>query len=232
MLGVFEAGNWPCALVITQRLLTRADRGLGNSILQSGASIGAVLTPVIVLSILYFADPGAGVRSAHYAVGGAGTAPVAGEPPLVWPLPFFVVGFAGLSWVVLWFLIVPSAGLSAKPADGGGVAASQFAFVRDRRFLLLVAIVVSIQIPWQIIRAWLPKILIAEPRVFRVDGPDVQLGVLHRGRHRVPARRRGDGLVRPPRNGRSRVADRRVLDLCADHVTDGRRGRPPGRVGV
>ena len=38
MLGLFEAGNWPCALVITQRLLDRADRGMGNSVLQSGAS--------------------------------------------------------------------------------------------------------------------------------------------------------------------------------------------------
>src|SRR5271167_2087613 len=45
LLGFFEAGQWPCALVTAQRMLSRRDRGLGNSIIQSGASLGAIFTP-------------------------------------------------------------------------------------------------------------------------------------------------------------------------------------------
>ena len=51
LLGFFEAGQWPCALVTSQRLLSRRDRPLGNSILQSGASLGAIATPVVVIAL-------------------------------------------------------------------------------------------------------------------------------------------------------------------------------------
>ncbi len=52
LLGFFEAGHWPCALVTAQRLLARSNRPLGNSILQSGASLGAIATPVVVLLLM------------------------------------------------------------------------------------------------------------------------------------------------------------------------------------
>ena len=49
MLGFFEAGQWPCALAASQRLLPGDQRPLVNSILQSGASLGAIVTPPIIL---------------------------------------------------------------------------------------------------------------------------------------------------------------------------------------
>ena len=51
-LGFFEAGHWPCAMKTVQLLLSRKDRGMGNSVLQSGASVGAVLTPIIMVFML------------------------------------------------------------------------------------------------------------------------------------------------------------------------------------
>ena len=51
LLGFFEAGQWPCALITSQRLLSRRDRPLGNSILQSGASLGAIATPFVVIAL-------------------------------------------------------------------------------------------------------------------------------------------------------------------------------------
>jgi len=48
LLGLFEAGHWPCALKTTQHILSNKDRTMGNSILQSGATIGAMLTPFVV----------------------------------------------------------------------------------------------------------------------------------------------------------------------------------------
>ena len=60
-----------------QRLLSRRDRALGNSILQSGASLGAIATPIVVLLL-------------------AGTAPES------WRTPFRVIGALGIFWVVGW----------------------------------------------------------------------------------------------------------------------------------
>src|SRR5262249_28018317 len=48
LLGLFESGHWPCALKTTQSLLSPRQRTWGNSILQSGASIGAIITPQIM----------------------------------------------------------------------------------------------------------------------------------------------------------------------------------------
>ena len=68
LLGFFEAGHWPCALVTAQRLLSRRDRPLGNSILQSGASLGAIATPIVVLALEPATRPRAGgCRSASSA---------------------------------------------------------------------------------------------------------------------------------------------------------------------
>ena len=48
LLGLFEAGHWPCAIKTTQRLLAPEDRTMGNGLLQGGASIGAIVTPQVM----------------------------------------------------------------------------------------------------------------------------------------------------------------------------------------
>ena len=83
LLGFFEAGQWPCALVTAQRMLSRRDRPLGNSLIQSGASLGAIATPAIVLVLGRFA-------------------------PGDWRLPFRVIGASGLFWVIAWLAVVRS----------------------------------------------------------------------------------------------------------------------------
>lgn len=90
MLGVGESFNWPCALKVTSRILPPADRGLGNGIFNSGAAVGAVLTP---LTIPYLATT-YGWRSA-----------------------FAVIGGMGFVWVVVWLSIRPRDGgrLAALP---------------------------------------------------------------------------------------------------------------------
>ncbi len=47
LLGVGESFNWPCALRVTSRVLPQRDRSLGNGIFNSGAAVGAVLTPIV-----------------------------------------------------------------------------------------------------------------------------------------------------------------------------------------
>jgi MFS family permease len=85
LLGLAEAGNWPCALRTTQRILKPEERTLGNSILQSGAAIGAVFTPLIVIGLMR-------------ATGS-------------WRPPFMVVGAMGTLWVFLWLFSVRSSDL-------------------------------------------------------------------------------------------------------------------------
>ena len=78
LLGFFESGHWPCALKTTQRLLSPKQRTMGNSILQSGASIGAIATPLIMAALLT-PEPGS------------------------WRFPFQLIGLIGMGWLFLWF---------------------------------------------------------------------------------------------------------------------------------
>ena len=68
LLGVGESFNWPCALRVTARVLPPADRSLGNGIFNSGAAVGAVVTPLVVpLLAQRF-----GWRTAFVAIGALG----------------------------------------------------------------------------------------------------------------------------------------------------------------
>jgi MFS transporter, ACS family, hexuronate transporter len=85
LLGMGESFNWPCALRVTAGVLPPADRSLGNGIFNSGAAIGAVLTPLIV-------------------------APMAAR--LGWRSPFVVLGTGGLVWVIAWLALTRGASLA------------------------------------------------------------------------------------------------------------------------
>ena len=139
LLGFFEAGHWPCAIKTTQRLLASRDRSMGNSVLQSGTSIGAIATPLIMSAIM---------------TDQAGS----------WRLPFQVIGAAGLLWIALWFYLVRKddlAGLapvSAAAADPSPTRSFR-QVVFTRRFLTLMIVIALINTAWQLLRAWLPKFL-------------------------------------------------------------------------
>lgn len=140
LLGLFEAGHWPCALKTTQRLLPPHDRTMGNSVLQSGASIGAIVTPLIMTAMLT-------------------------NQPGSWRLPFQVIGGVGIAWIFFWFALVRKADLTtpqAERARASGVIPSETSFwqiIVSRRFVVLVVIVMCINTSWQLLRAWLPKFL-------------------------------------------------------------------------
>ncbi len=85
LLGFFEAGHWPCALRTTKIVLDRQNRTMGNSILQSGGALGAILTPPVILMIV-------------------GKSETVG----VWRLPFIIIGSMGVIWVIAWLFTVGS----------------------------------------------------------------------------------------------------------------------------
>jgi MFS transporter, ACS family, hexuronate transporter len=153
LLGLFEAGQWPCALITSQRLLSRRDRPLGNSILQSGASLGAIATPFVVIALTTSA-------------------------PDSWRLPFRVIGAAGAVWVVAWLATVRARDLDPQPETNSGagmenerwtstlnandapmIGTSNDRRIIIRRFVALAIVVVVINLCWQYFRAWMPKML-------------------------------------------------------------------------
>ena len=138
-LGLFEAGQWPCALVTSQRLLSAEDRPLGNSLLQSGAALGAIITPLIVQQLVT-------------------------DQPGSWRLPFQAIGLLGMLWIVPWLSMVregdlrrPAETTPALPDSNAQVATNWPLFIQ--RFVVLALTVVVINLCFHFFRAWLPKFL-------------------------------------------------------------------------
>ena len=94
LLGVGESFNWPTALRVTARILPSSDRSLGNGIFNSGAAVGAVITPAAVTVL------------AHW---------------FGWRASFAVIGSAGFVWVAAWLILVRGElrGLLAPPIRKG-----------------------------------------------------------------------------------------------------------------
>jgi len=133
LLGLFEAGHWPCALRTVQRLLEAKDRPMANGLLQSGASVGAVLTPFVVQPFL---DHGLG-----------------------WRMPFMAIGAVGALWSVFWFASVRSTDLQGRETAAQAASDGFLEAVLTPRFFALVLMLSLINTAWQLLRAWLPLFL-------------------------------------------------------------------------
>jgi ACS family hexuronate transporter-like MFS transporter len=79
-LGFFEGANWPSALRVVSRTFVPAERSLASGIFQSGVSIGAAISPAVLIGV----------------AGGYG-----------WRSGFIAIGGAGLVWVALWLFFMP-----------------------------------------------------------------------------------------------------------------------------
>ncbi len=136
----------------TRRILTPRDRTLGNSILQSGSSIGAIITPLLVLTML---------------------TPERGS----WRGAFQVIGLAGIGWAVFWLAALrasdfegPEMTADSEPGprpnspnaavDDPNVEPPFWQVVCTGRFVAILLVVLSINISWHINRVWLTKFLV------------------------------------------------------------------------
>ena len=144
VLGACEAGHWPCALLTIRAMLSPADRTLGNGILQSGASIGAITVPLYI--------------------------ELTDRMGYSWEFPFWSIGILGLFWVPLWFYMIgnhplhPSGPELALPQTIPEEAADTEFAMREaqrsrwaliRRILALSVVIASLVFSWQFMRAWL-----------------------------------------------------------------------------
>jgi len=172
-LGVGEAFNWPCAVACTRRIIPRESRGLANGIFHSGASIGAVATPLLVLA---FVNPDTGDG---------------------WRALFVTVGGVGLVWAVLWVTNtrggraaeidrLPTDDPASPGSDAGGFGATPGAGVTPgitagaRRtpfaavfnmpaFWLCLTTGVCVNVCWHFYNQWFPRYLTEDLRVSARD---------------------------------------------------------------
>jgi ACS family hexuronate transporter-like MFS transporter len=131
-LGLCEAGHWPCALLTVRAILSSEQRTLGNGVLQSGASIGAIIVPLYI----EFAD-----RAGQH-----------------WTFAFWSVGLAGLAWIPAWFALVAGAdlrGTVGRAAVTEDAPAKQSETGLFRRLLTAGIVVATLTVSWQFLRAWL-----------------------------------------------------------------------------
>jgi len=137
-LGFFEAGHWPCAIRATRMLLDGRERAMGNGLLQSGASLGAIITPVVMHALM---------------------TPDVGS----WRIPFLVVGAAGVFWVAPWLILLRGQPLrQERPSRDGkksGGASEFLKLLLTRRMLIVFVVIACINTTWQVMRAWMPKFL-------------------------------------------------------------------------
>jgi len=142
LLALFEAGHWPCALRTSQRTFKPAVRTMANSLLQSGASIGAILTPQLVLGLH------------HY-------------DPAKWRWSLYIVAALAVPWVIAWLSMIRNADVQRpviqtdESAAGAGVdhvlvERPLWRIFMSRRWWLLLVVVSCINVVWHYIRVWLP----------------------------------------------------------------------------
>lgn len=144
-MGFFQAGHWSCALRTTQRVFKPAQRVLGNSVLQSGAAVGQIMTPLLIVGLLAW-------------------------NPNQWKLAFYIAGGLGIPWAITWLLTVRAADLERPVIQTDETSAgtgkeramedeSFFRALQTPRLWVLLVIVVAINTMWHFVRVWLPLIL-------------------------------------------------------------------------
>jgi ACS family hexuronate transporter-like MFS transporter len=128
-----------------QLLLEPRQRTLGNSLLQSGTALGAIL-----------ASPAIGLLT--------------GGDPMKWRTPFLVIGAGGCVWVLFWLMSIRPRDLRAAAEarafsdvkitpDSLGPKQTFLQSILSWKFLALAVMVVCINLNWHLFRVWLPKFL-------------------------------------------------------------------------
>lgn len=141
VLGVGEAFNWPCAVACVRRVIPRESRGLANGIFHSGASIGAVATPFVVLALV--------------APSGEG-----------WRHVFIAIGAVGALWVALWLWVTHGDRArvidATDPDEDLGEREPFFPVLARRVFVISLISAVSVNVCWHFYNQWFPRYLTQE----------------------------------------------------------------------
>lgn len=78
-LGLGEAGNWPGAAKVVAEWFPQSERALGMAIFNGGTSMGSIVAPLLVATLL--------------------------DPIFGWRATFLILGLLGFVWLVAWLTI-------------------------------------------------------------------------------------------------------------------------------
>ena len=142
VLGAGEAFNWPVAVGVVRRIIPRESQAFANGVFNSGMTLGAVLTPVLVLMV----------------VGPNGEG---------WRKLFMGVGAVGSVWVLMWLLgtrgeRAEEMSLRVQEQAAESVSIPFLEIFRLRKFWITCAIGVAVNISWHFYRVWLPRHLVVD----------------------------------------------------------------------
>ncbi|MBX7105912.1 MAG: MFS transporter [Gemmataceae bacterium] len=140
LLAFGESFNWPCAVGAVRRIFPPETRSFANGIFHGGGSIGAIVTPLLVLALV--APDGTGWRSV-----------------------FLVTGAVGGIWVIAWLMFVHGdravAIDSRPPPDPQSPSGEEslLDMLRHRKIWIAIFVGMGVNICWHFFRTWLPRIL-------------------------------------------------------------------------
>ncbi len=141
ILGGGEAFNWPVAVGIIGRIIPRESRAFANSVFNSGMTVGAVLTPLLVLALVKPTGEG-------------------------WRRMFLIIGAIGLVWVVVWQLITRGKRgqeISHAPETAAETQTVPFVSVfKLRKFWIVLGLCTAVNLSWHFYRVWLPRHLVTD----------------------------------------------------------------------
>ncbi len=143
VLGAAEAFNWPVAVGVIRRIIPRESQAFANGLFNSGMTVGAVVTPLLVLA---FVGP-------------------MGEG---WRGLFMVVGATGVGWIVIWLLgtrgekAVEMAHAAPVEATAPARHVPFTAVFGMRTFWITAAVGIAVNMAWHFYRVWLPRHLVVD----------------------------------------------------------------------
>lgn len=122
-LGISEAGNFPAAIKSVAEWFPKKERALATGIFNSGATVGAILAPLLVPIIL-----------AHYG----------------WKETFIYIGALGLIWIVLWwkFYNVPEKSKNLSPEELAYIKSDQEVKVEEKHEKVPLSELLKYRVTW------------------------------------------------------------------------------------
>ena len=143
LLGLGEAGNWPGAAKAVAEWFPVRERALGMAIFNSGAALGAVVAPPLIVFL---------------------------QLRFGWQSTFVVTGALGLLWLPLWLTVYRSPdqhpwitprerALIAEGRTGTQVSVATSELLRHRQVWAIVIARFIVDPTWWLYITWLPKYL-------------------------------------------------------------------------
>ena len=130
LLGVGEAGNWPAAAKLVTEWFPVQERALASGIFNSGASLGSVVSPLVIVWVV--------------ATWG-------------WRSAFISMGVLGLLWVIAWWFTYKVPANVAGEVQGPSVPALKL--MRTRFVMGFTLSKVFMDPVWYFFVFWFPKYL-------------------------------------------------------------------------